>query len=236
MKSEGQWNQVIRHKAVVYSRRILVYLGTPMGSEAHNLLGRQYHHKIVRSYNELYTDLTGGLGFYYSSAKITSLIKSVYVTLTWVLRSSITENIKNEKTAWFKKLNKLLCNCSRFYIPYLISWNTYTMEDIKIYSICGNSFNRIKLYILYCTRSSQIYDKGVRITKKIWFHSIQIYGSLFLLLLFFLSYFTFQKALYFSADTVGLQVIFNGHDIYDSHYGPVHNCWLTNHVSHHARS
>ena len=53
-----------------------------MGSEAHNLLGRQYQHKFVRSYNELYTDLTEGPGFYYSSAKITSLIKSVYVTLT----------------------------------------------------------------------------------------------------------------------------------------------------------
>ena len=32
-----------------------------MGSEAHNLLGRQYQHKSVRSYNELYTDLTGGV-------------------------------------------------------------------------------------------------------------------------------------------------------------------------------
>ena len=41
-------------------------------------------------------------------------------------------------------------------------------------------------------------------TKKISFHNIQIYGPLSLLILLFLSYFTVQKAPYFSADTVGL--------------------------------
>jgi len=53
-----------------------------MGSEEHSLLGRQDQHKFVRSYNEIYTDLTGGSRIFITFLRKLRLIKSVYVTLT----------------------------------------------------------------------------------------------------------------------------------------------------------
>jgi len=55
--------------------------------------------------------------------------------------------IKTKKQRDLKKLIKLLFNCSRFNIPYFISWNTLNMEHQKV-TVFVKKINRIKLYIL----------------------------------------------------------------------------------------
>jgi hypothetical protein len=106
MKSEGQWNDVIRHKTVVYSRS-LVYLQTPWVPIHTIYSAGKVDTRLCAVIMKFILILLEISNFYYSYAKITSLIKSVYVTLTWLLRSSLTESIKN-KTTWLKEIEQII--------------------------------------------------------------------------------------------------------------------------------
>ena len=76
MKSEGQWNQVIRHKTVFYSRRSLVHLRTPWVPR-HTICSACKISTLCTVIMNFIPLLLEVSNFYCSSAKITCLQNGV---------------------------------------------------------------------------------------------------------------------------------------------------------------